>query len=496
MSTTLFRQLSKKWQPHDYQRKAVKFLIEHGAAALFLDPGLGKTSISLAAIKFLLKKGVIKKVLLVAPLRVCYSVWPAEIKKWKDFEHLKIAILHGPKKDQALKEDADIYIINPEGLDWLLKSEKTKTARGTKVKVDVRRFKRFGFDVLAIDELTKFKNTNTIRFKAMKQVLSTFHFRWGLTGSPAANGLMDLFGQCYMLDMGRSLGQYITHYRMTYFDQGYDGYSWNLKEGAELQIYKRIKPLALRMGEELLKDMPKLVTNNIWVDLPDKARDVYDEFEKELIIQLDDKTITAATAATASMKCRQIVSGAIYTDPEVTAMLKLRSNKSKREWIGIHDQKIEALNDLVEELQGEPILVGYDFKHDLWRLQEEYPDAPFIGGGVSPKQSKKYEDEWNDGQHPIMFVHPTSASLGLNLQECGHHIAWFTQTWNYEEYDQMIRRLRRQGNKSKRVFVHHILARNTVDEAVYGSILAKKAGQNALFNALKTLRNARRVPTS
>ena len=253
----LFRPLTTLWKPHNYQKKAVKFLVENGAAALFLDPGLGKTSITLAAISFLIKRGIISKVLLIAPLRVCHSVWPREIEKWKDFSHLRIEILHGPKKDEALKRDADIYIINPEGLDWLLQVQKTKSTNGkTKVGVDLRRWKALGFDTLVVDELTKFKNTSTNRFKSLKLVLHTFARRWGLTGSPASNGLMDLFGQCFVLDLGRTFGPYITKFRMQYFDQGYDGFSWTLKEGAEKEIYKRVAPLALRMAAEDYIEMP------------------------------------------------------------------------------------------------------------------------------------------------------------------------------------------------------------------------------------------------
>jgi len=193
MQSELFKPLSKPWQPHGYQKKAVKFLLEHAASALFLDPGLGKTSITLAAIKMLKQKKVLDKVLLIAPLRVCYSVWPKEVEKWEDFSGIRVCVLHGPNKDELLKQDADVYVINPEGLEWLLQVEKTKTSSGkTKVSVNLRRWKSFGFDTLVIDELSKFKHTNTNRFKALKMVLNTFRRRWGLTGSPASNGLMDL----------------------------------------------------------------------------------------------------------------------------------------------------------------------------------------------------------------------------------------------------------------------------------------------------------------
>jgi SNF2 family DNA or RNA helicase len=466
----------------------VKFLLEHAASALFLDPGLGKTSITLAAIKLLKQKQVLDKVLLIAPLRVCYSVWPKEVDKWTDFGGIKVAVLHGPKKDEALKSEADVYVINPEGLDWLLQVKKTKTATGkTKVDVDLRRFKALGFDTLVVDELSKFKHTNTNRFKALKLVLNTFRRRWGLTGSPASNGLLDLFGQCFVLDQGRTLGPYISHYRMKYFVPSHDGFSWNIREGAEQEIYDRIRPLALRMAADDYLDMPTLIENNIRVDLPDSVMRVYDQLEEDLIAKLDSKVIVASTAAAASMKCRQVANGGIYLDPEVQALVKLP--KSKREWVNLHTEKVDALADLIEELQGSPLLVAYDFEHDLDRLREKLgQDVPYIGGGVSAKRSAELEALWNAGKLPVLLGHPQAMAHGLNLQEMGNHVCWHSLTWDYELYDQFIRRVLRQGNKSKKVFCHHIMAKGTIDEAVLAAVKSKRKGQNALFDALKNLR--------
>ena len=488
MQSMLFWQQSEPWKPRIYQKTAVKFLLEHAAAGLFLEPGLGKTSTTLAAIKFLKKRGVINKVLIVAPLRVCYSVWPREIEKWDDFRDLTFTILHGPDKDANLEKDVDIYLINPEGLDWLLQAKKTKTSTGkTKVDVDLKRWKKFGFDTLVPDELSKFKHTNTNRFKALKLVLHTFQRIWGLTGSPAANGLMDLFGQCYVLDQGRTLGQYITHFRMKYFDKGYDGYSWTLRDGSEAEIYKRLKPLVLSMKAEDHLDMPALVENNILVDLPESVMEIYEMLEEDLFAKIDDKIVVAANAAAASTKCRQVANGGIYIDPEVQALVQLP--KSKRDWVDLHTAKVDALADLVEELQGSPILVAYDFGHDLARIQEKFgKDVPYIGGGVTPKRSTQLEQMWNNKELPILFGHPQSIGHGLNLQEAGNHVAWLSLTWNYELYDQFIRRVLRQGNEHKRVFVHHIIARGTIDHAILAAVKSKKNGQNALFQALKGLR--------
>lgn len=495
----LFLQSPVPWTPHAYSKKAVKFLLEHACAALFLDPGLGKTSITLAAIKMLIARKLVGKVLIVAPLRVCYSVWPREVAKWEDFNHLRLEVLHGPDKEDALNRDADIYVINPEGLDWLLQTTKTKTTSAktgkvaTKIEVDLRRFKKLGFDTLVIDELTKFKHATSGRFKALKLVHRTFGRRWGLTGSPASNGLLDLFGQCYMLDEGRALGPYITHYKDKYFNPvDKNGFVWAPREGAEAEIYERLSPLALRMAAEDYIDMPLLIENNIKLDMPASARAFYDRLEEDLIAKLDDKTVVAANAAVASGKCRQVANGGIYLDPEVTAM-GFKLVKSKREWANLHTEKVDALADLIEELQGEPLLVAYDFGHDLARLQEKLgKDVPYIGGGVSAKRSSELERLWNQGKLPFLLGHPQAMAHGLNLQEVGRHVAWHSMTWDFELYDQFIRRVRRQGNKSKKVFVHHFMMRDTIDEIMLYSLKHKNKGQQALFTGLKELAAKRR----
>ncbi len=495
----LFLQSPVPWTPHAYSKKAVKFLLEHACAALFLDPGLGKTSITLAAIKMLIARKLVGKVLIVAPLRVCYSVWPREVDKWEDFNHLRIEVLHGADKEEALNRDADIYVINPEGLDWLLQTKKTKVISPktgkvtTKIEVDLRRFKKFGFDTLVIDELTKFKHTTSGRFKALKLVHRTFGRRWGLTGSPASNGLLDLFGQCYILDEGRALGPYVTHYKTKYFNPvDKNGFVWAPREGAEDEIYERLSPLALRMAAEDYLDMPQLIENNIKLDMPDSARAFYDRLEEDLIAKIDDKTIVATNAAVASGKCRQVANGGIYLDPEVVSM-GFKIAKTKREWVDLHTEKVDALADLIEELQGEPLLVAYDFGHDLARLQEKLgKEVPYVGGGVTAKRSSELERLWNQGKLPVLLGHPQAMAHGLNLQEVGRHVAWHSMTWDFELYDQFIRRVRRQGNKSKKVFVHHFMMRDTIDEIMLYSLKSKNKGQQALFTGLKELASKRR----
>lgn len=497
IQSELFKQSPVPWVPHAYQKKGIKFLIEHACAALFEDPGLGKTSQVLGAIKILKAKKLVNKVLLIAPLRVCYNVWPKEIEKWEDFNGLKIEVLHGPGKDAALKRDADIYVINPEGLDWLLQVKKTKVTSAktgkvtTKVDVDLRRWRAMGFDTLVIDELTKFKHTGSGRFKALKLVHKTFGRRWGLTGSPASNGLLDLFGQCYILDEGRALGPYVTHYKTTYFNPiDKNGFVWVPREGAAEEIYERLSPLALRMAAEDYLEMPQLIVNNIKLDLPPDARAVYDRLEEDMIAKIDDKVIVAANAAVASGKCRQVANGGLYLDPEVTAM-GFKVLKGKREWVDLHMTKVDALEDLIEELQGSPLLVAYDFGHDLARLRERFPNAAFACD-YNMKEFRKLEDAWNRGEIPLLFGHPQSVGHGLNLQESGNHVAWHSMTWDFELYDQFIRRVLRQGNKKKKVFVHHFLMRDTIDEIMLYSLKSKNKGQQALFTGLQELAKKRR----
>lgn len=493
----LFKQSPEPWQPHAYQKKAVKFLLEHACAALFLDPGLGKTSITLAALKLLIKKGAVGgKVLIIAPLRVCQSVWPKEAEKWSDFKDLRIEVLHGLQKDEALAREADIYVINPEGIDWLLKTKKTKTTTRTgrivnKIEVDVRTFKKHGFSVLVIDELTLFKHTGSDRFKALKEVHKTFGRRWGLTGSPAANGLMDLFGQALMLDEGRALGPFITKYRRDYFNE-VGPYVWVPKDGAPEKIYERLAPLALRMAAEDYIDMPQLIENDIRLDLPDSVREIYDRLEEDLISKIEDRVVVAANAAVASGKCRQVANGGIYLDPEVIDV-GFKIVRGAREWVDLHEVKVDAVVDLLEELQGSPLLVVYDFGHDLARLQKRLgKDVPYIGGGVSTKRAQELEALWNRGKLPVLLGHPQSIARGLNLQQDAQHIVWHSLTWDYELYDQLIRRIRRQGNKYQHVFVHRLIMRNTVDEVIVSSLRRKDKGQQGFFKGLVELAKARR----
>lgn len=476
---------SKPWTPHGFQKRAVKWLVEHAAAALFLDPGMGKTSIALAAFLYLKKRGVAKKALLVAPLKPVYLTWPAEIQKWTDFNGLRYVILHGPNKEEALETDADIYLINPEGIEWLTQATKKRSGNRVSVDVDAQRFKGFGFDTLILDELSLFKNYASVRFKAVKCIHKLFARRWGLTGSPMPNGLLDLFGQCFLLDEGNALGRWITEYRNNYFVPHPNGFDWILQKGAATKIYKAIKPLALRMSADDFLELPPLVDNKIMLDLPLDVRRIYNELEKDLYAQVDDKEIVAASAGVKSGMLLQILSGAIYTKDKVPGLVK-QTKAGKKEWVELHDVKIEAAKDLVRELQGQQLLLAYHFGHTLERLQAAFGKSiPFIGGGVTGKKAKAIEAAWNAGEIPLLLGHPQSMAHGLNFQgSSARHVGWLDMIHNYEWYMQFIRRILRQGTHAPRVTNHLFMVQDSLDVDVYATLGSKRHDQNALFKAL------------
>jgi SNF2 family DNA or RNA helicase len=502
-----FKSSKKHWEPHPYQKKAVKFLLANANAGLLLTPGLGKTSSTYAALKTLQNKGMFKGALVIAPLRPVYLVWPKERDKWEEFKNFSVGILHGEKRDEVLREQHDIYVMNFENIEWLfgapepvwknITDPEERTRKQAKYKADKRavsdrlRILFTKVDTLVVDELSKMKHVDTVRFKSIKKYLGRFARRWGLTGSPASNGLMDLFGQTYVLDMGRALGQYITHYRNKYFyPSGFGGYNWKLQEGADKQIYQAIKPLMLTMqGEDYVK-MPKLIPVTVYVDLPPAARKAYDTMEEDLFAEMAGENFIAMTASSASMKCEQLANGALYKD-KVDALTGLPI-RGKREWTEFHKAKLDAMQELIEELQGQPCLWGYHFGHDLERIVKCLgKDTPRMD--VSEAKADKLVSAWNRGELPYLFGHPASMGHGLNMQEGqAKHVALFSVPWDYELYDQLIRRVRRQGNDAETVFVYHIVARNTIDEAKMNALRSKAAGQQAVFDALKSYYRSRR----
>lgn len=464
---------------HSYQKQGIKFLLTHGAAALLLDPGMGKTAIVLKAFDALLKAKTGRLALIIAPLRPAQLVWPYEPAEWEDLKHLRIGLLHGKDKEKILanRDQYDCLVINPEGLQWLLTGE----SRGT--QVDMRRWKSFGFDTLVVDELTKFKHTKGVRFKVLKQVLRTFQRRWGLTGTPAPNGLIDLFGQMMVLDLGNALGQYITHYRMQYFiNPDGQGWKWVLQPGAAERIYEKIKPLAMRASAEDHLELPQLIPLKVFVDLDAKTQKLYADLEEDLLAKAEAKQIVASNGAAASSKCRQLCNGAVYVDDDLAS----RMAGKKRDVLEVHDAKIAALKDLVEELNGAPVFVAYEFNHDEARLRKAFPDAEFVADAKGQAKAKALEDRWNNNEISILFGQPASVGHGLNFQKgSAQHVVWFSMFWDLELYDQFNKRIRRQGNKATRVFVHHIMARDTVDEVVFYSLKSKDRTQTALLTALQ-----------
>jgi SNF2 family DNA or RNA helicase len=476
------KHVAEHWNPHRYQTRAVKFVLERRSAALFLDPGLGKTSITYAAIRVLKQQGLHEGTIVVAPRRPAVMVWRQEQERWKEFSDLKVGLVHGKGREEVWDEPLDVYITTYEGLQWLIKTGRLKAAlRANKVRN------------IVFDELSKMKNTKTLRFKSLKPFLHLFDRRWGLTGSPAANGLMDLFGECFTLDLGRALGKYITHYRFQYFDAFGDQMhpQFAPKPGAEEAIFARIASLALRIDAADHLELPKLIPHRISIELPPEAREKYDEMEDQFLVEIDKQIFTAQGAAALGMKCRQLASGALYEDlidPETGV-----PRAGKRKYTVLHDEKLDALDDLIDELQGQQLFVGYYFGHDRERILARLgKDTPCIGGGTSDKKALEYEEAWNNGWISELLGHPSSVGHGLNFQRSSaNQIAIFSPTWNYEEYDQFIRRLLRQGNKSARIMLHQFCAKNTVEELVYIAMHRKGALQNRLHDALKNFRHTR-----
>lgn len=448
------------WTPHDYQIRAVKLLLSQGSAGLLLDPGLGKTAIALAAYKVLKSKGYVSKgMLVIAPLRPCYNVWPNEIEKWAEFNGLTYAVIHGGDKAEMLALDVDIHIINPEGLKWLF---------------NPLAHHRKDWDILCVDESTKFKNSTTQRFKLMRKHFPRFTRKWILTGTPMPLGLQDLFGQIFILDDGAALGRYITHYRAKYFySEPWNPYQYFPQEGAFEEVIEKIDPFVLRLAAEDYLDMPPVVQETIYVDMPEPAREKYNDIEQDFITQIEEGTIIAANSAVAGGKCRQICNGALYINKE-------------HEWADIHREKLDALGDLIEQLGGAPALIMYEFNHDKERILGRFgSDLPVLGGGTSAGKSDQYISEFNEGKHPLMICHPASMAHGLNLQESCHHIIWFGITWNLEHYDQSVARINRQGQEFP-VFIYHILARDTLDDRVAEVLKEKDHNQKKLFSCLTT----------
>lgn len=443
-----------KYNPHDYQRYAAEFIIAHPVAALLLDMGLGKTSITLTAINDLLFDSFeIHKVLVVAPLRVARDTWSAEIEKWEHLKNLRYSVVVGMAQERisALLTPADIYIINHENIQWLVEESGLP----------------FDFDMAVIDELSSFKNHQSKRFRAFMKVRPKLKRIVGLTGTPAGNGLMDLFAEFKLLDMGERLGRLIGQYRNAYFQpdkrNGMVIYSYKPLPNAERQIYDKISDITISMKATDHLKMPELVTTEYMVRLSEKEKEKYDRLKKELVLSTEDNEVTAANAASLSNKLSQMANGAVYSDDESI--------------IEIHDRKLDALEDIIESMNGKPLLVAYWFKHDLERIKKRF-DVREIRSSVDIS-------DWNSGKIPVALIHPASAGHGLNLQSGGSTLVWFGLTWSLELYQQTNARLWRQGQTADTVVIQHIIAKGTIDEQIMKALKTKDTAQAAIIIAVK-----------
>lgn len=447
------------YKPHDYQKYATEFILSHPVAAVFLSMGLGKTVLSLDAIEQLIYDRLeVSKVLVIAPLRVAKVTWSDEIKKWENLSHLRYNVCVGTEKEriEALNQDADIYIINRENLQWLV--EKSGVP--------------FEFDMVVIDELSSFKNWNSKRVKAFMQIRPRVKRVVGLTGTPSPNGMMDLFAQFKCLDMGERLGRFITQYRNAYFIpdrmNGPIVYSYALRPGAEEAIYEKISDITISMKALDHLKMPELISNRYPVYMDDKEVELYESLKKDMIIEYkEDDDVTAANAAALSGKLCQMANGAVYSDNKDT--------------VHIHDRKLDALEDIIEAAQG-PILLCYWFKHDLERIEKRLQELKVTYSRIVTEDNIR---NWNNGKYDVGLIHPASAGHGLNLQNASNTVVWFGLTWSLELYQQTNARLWRQGQKEKTVVVQHIVTAGTIDEDILEALTNKDASQDKLINAVK-----------
>ena len=443
-----------KYSPHDYQRYAAEFIIIHPVAALLLDMGLGKTSITLTAINDLLFDSFeVHKVLVVAPLRVARDTWSAEIEKWEHLKNLRYSVVVGTAHERlkALRTPADIYIINRENIQWLVEESGLP----------------FDFDMAVIDELSSFKNHQSKRFKVFMQIRPKLKRIIGLTGTPASNGLMDLFAEFKLLDMGERLGRFIGQYRNAYFQpdkrNGMVIYSYKPLPNAERQIYDKISDITISMKAADHLKMPELISSEYTVQLSEKEKEKYDQLKKDLILATEDNEVTAANAASLSNKLSQMANGAVYSDDESI--------------IEIHDRKLGALEDIIESMNGKPLLVAYWFKHDLERIRKRFE--------ILEIKSSEDISDWNSGKIPVALIHPASAGHGLNLQNGGSTLVWFGLTWSLELYQQTNARLWRQGQTADTVVIQHIITKGTIDEQILKALKTKDTTQAALITAVK-----------
>lgn len=447
----------------NYQLRSVDFILNNPTCALWIDCGLGKTIITLTALKQLFDQFEIAKVLVIAPLRVATDTWPEEMVKWAHLKGLTYQLIRGTSEDRVrqIHRDANIYIINRENIPWLVENTPWK------------------FDTVVIDESSSFKSQSSQRFKALKAIVKKGKIERmiQLTGTPISNGLLDIWAQIYLLDQGQRLGRTFTEFRKNYFESDYQGWSWDLREGAEKTITEKVKSLCLRLSAEDYLDLPDKVFNNVSVDLPQKVYSKYKELEKEFLIEINssgfderefvdnefNKEVVASNAAVLSGKLKQFTNGAVYHED--------------RSWTVLHDKKLEALESVIEENSGQSVMVVYNFITDWLRIKKKFPKAKNV-------KEKDAISSWNNGETKILCAHPASAGHGLNLQFGGSILAWFGLPWSLELYLQTNARLHRKGQE-KPVFIHHIVARDTIEENVAIKLAKKKKLQTSLLEGVK-----------
>jgi SNF2 family DNA or RNA helicase len=438
---------------HSYQRQSVEFIKDNPYCALWQQMGLGKTISTATAVRDLLWDFEVARVLIIAPKRVALTTWPMEFRKWSHLSDVKIQVITGNniERRSAILKKADIHVISRDNVDWLQKTVG----------------KLWPWDMVVIDESSSFKNQSSGRWKAMRIARRRIKRMVQLSATPAPNGLQDLWSQMYLLDLGHRLGASEKDYKQRWFMADRSGYGVVPREHSEDEIHDKVADLVISMKAEDYLDMPELVMNRVEVDLEPSVYRQYKQFEKDMLMELQAVTIEADNAASLVGKLLQCANGAIYTD-------KLKN------WELLHDEKIDALKDIVESHAGYPIMVAYNFKSDLMRLKKAFPKAVVMDDNIET------QDRWNNGEIPMLLTHPASSGHGLNLQGGSHIIVWFGLNWSLELYQQLLGRLYRQGQKSETVVVHHIVAKGTVDERVLRVIESKEATQTALLEAVKT----------
>lgn len=447
------------YKPHAYQEYAIEFIKKNPIAAILLDMGMGKSSITLTAIMELMYDSFeVSKVLIIAPLRVAKHTWSGEIEKWEHLKGLRYSIVVGTvaQRKKALQKDADVYIINRENVPWLIEQSGMP----------------FDYDMVVIDELSSFKNWQSKRFRSLMKVRPMVKRMVGLTGTPSSNGMMDLFAEYKVLDMGARLGRFIGQYRLNYFKpdrvNGPIVYSYKLLPGAEQQIYEKIDDITISMKATDYLEMPSLLSTEYPVYLSVSELDTYEEMKKDLVLSLPGGEITASNAASLSGKLSQMANGAVYTDDE--------------SYIEFHDKKLDALEDIIEAANGQPLMVAYWYKHDLIRIEERLKS---LGVQYQRLDSDASIEKWNRGELPVALVHPASAGHGLNLQSGGSTLVWFGITWSLELYQQTNARLYRQGQTASCVKIIHLIAKGTIDERIVKALSDKDNTQAALIDAVK-----------